>query len=70
MVETIVLKVFLSFILGFVLGFIFAKLSMKRDGRLIIDKGDYYVAITTEPSKLEKKNYIHLKVMTKQGRAR
>lgn len=66
MVEIIVLTAFLSFILGF----IFAKLSIKRDGRLVIDDGDYFVAITTEPSKLEKKNYIHLKVMTKQGRAR
>lgn len=55
----------LSFILGFVLGFIFAKLSMKRDGRLIISNGDYFVAITTKPEDLEKKKVIHLNVFIK-----
>lgn len=62
----IFLVVVLSFILGFVLGFIIAKLSIKRDGRLIINKNeDYFVAITTKPEDLEKRKYIHLKVILK-----
>lgn len=59
------IEIVLTAVLAFILGIIFSKLSIKRDGRLIIDDGDYFVAITTKPEDLEKKDYIHLKVMTK-----
>ena len=59
------MEIFLTAVLAFILGIIFSKLSIKRDGRLIIDNDDYFVAITTKPEDLAKKNYIHLKVITK-----
>ena len=51
--------------LSFILGIIFSRLATKKDGRLIIDNGDYFVAITTKPEDLEKRSQIHLKVITK-----
>lgn len=61
MIATIIL----SIVLGFVMGIIFSHLAVKKDGRLIIDKSDYFIAITTKPEDLEKKHAIHLKVITK-----
>lgn len=52
-------------VLFFILGIIFGKVSIKRDGRLIIDRDEYFVAITTKPEDLEKKKWLHLKVITK-----
>lgn len=59
------MDVFIALTFGFFLGIIFCCLSTKNDGRLVISKGDYFVAITTKPEKLEKRKQIHLKVVTK-----
>lgn len=58
------MEVFAIAVLSFILGIIFTKLASKKDGRLIISKGDYFVAITTKPEELEKRKTIHLKVIT------
>ena len=59
------MEVFAIAVLSFILGIIFSRLAIKRDGRLIISKGDYFVAITTKPEDLEKRHSIHLKVITR-----
>lgn len=59
------MEVFAIAVLSFILGIIFSKLATKKDGRLIISKGDYFVAITTKPEQLEKRKTIHLKVITR-----
>lgn len=59
------MEVFVVAVLSFILGIIFTKLASKKDGRLIISKGDYFVAITTKPEELEKRKTIHLKVITR-----
>ena len=59
------MEVFAIAVLSFILGIIFSRLAIKRDGRLIISKGDYFVAITTKPEELEKRKTIHLKVITR-----
>lgn len=59
------MEYFIIAVLFFILGIIFGKLSIKRDGRLIINGDEYFVAITTKPEDLEKKRWLHLKVITK-----
>lgn len=59
------MELFLVAVLSFILGIIFSRLATKKDGRLVISKGDYFVAITTKPEELEKRKQIHLKVITK-----
>ena len=59
------MEIFLVASLAFVLGIIFARLATKKDGRLIIDGDDYFVAITTRTEELKKRKQIHLKVITK-----
>lgn len=59
------MEVFAVAVLSFVLGIIFTKLATKKDGRLVISKDDYFVAITTKPEDLQKRRQIHLKVITK-----
>ena len=59
------MEVFAIAVLSFILGIIFSRLAIKRDGRLIISKGDYFVAITTKPEVLEKRKTINLKVITR-----
>lgn len=57
------MEIFIAFIIGVVMGIILSTLIKKRDGRLVIDDGDYFVAISTPPSELEKKGSINLKVV-------
>ncbi len=59
------MEVFAVAVLSFVLGIIFSRLATKKDGRLVILKDDYFVAITTKPEDLQKRRQIHLKVITK-----
>lgn len=59
------MEIFLVAALSFILGIIFSYLATKKDGRLIIDDGDFFVAITTRPEELKKRKQIHLKVITK-----
>ena len=59
------MEVFAVSVLSFVLGIIFSRLATKKDGRLVISKDDYFVAITTKPEELKKRKQIHLKVITK-----
>lgn len=59
------MELFAVAVLSFILGIIFSRLATKKDGRLIIDKGDYFVAISTKPEDLEKRSQIHLKVITR-----
>lgn len=59
------MEVFAIAVLSFILGIIFSRLATKKDGRLIIDGDDYFVAITTKPEELKKRKQIHLKVITK-----
>ena len=59
------MEIFLVAALSFILGIIFSHLVTKKDGRLIIDGDDYFVAITTRTEELKKRKQIHLKVITK-----
>lgn len=59
------MELFLVAALSFILGIIFSRLATKKDGRLIIDGDDYFVAITTRTEELKKRRQIHLKVITK-----
>lgn len=59
------MEAFVIAAISFVLGIIFSKLATKRDGRLIIDGNDYFVAITTKTPELSKRKQIHLKVITR-----
>lgn len=57
------MEVFLAFAIGVILGIIFTKLATRRDGRLVIDGSDYFIAITTSPEELTKRKQVHLKVV-------
>ena len=57
----------LAFALGFLFGMIFVRLCKKRDGRLVIDNDNYYVAIATKPEELTKRNWINLRVIVREG---
>ena len=59
------MEIFIAAALGFILGIIFSRLAIKKDGRLVISDGDFFVAITTKPEDLEKRKQIHLNVITK-----
>ena len=59
------MEIFIAAVLGFILGIIFTRIATKKDGRLVISNGDFFVAITTKPEDLEKRKQIHLKVITK-----
>ena len=59
------MELFLVAALSFILGIIFSRLATKKDGRLIIDGDDYFVAITTRTEELKKRKQIHLKVIIK-----
>lgn len=59
------MEIFIAAVLGFILGIIFTRLATKKDGRLVISNGDFFVAITTKPEDLEKRKQIHLNVITK-----
>lgn len=59
------MEIFIALSLGFILGIIFTRLATKKDGRLVISDGDFFVAITTKPEDLEKRKQIHLNVITK-----
>ena len=59
------MEIFIAAVLGFILGIIFTRIATKKDGRLVISDGDFFVAITTKPEDLEKRKQIHLNVITK-----
>ena len=59
------MEVFVIAALSFILGIILSRLATKKDGRLIIDGDNYFVAITTRTEELKKRKQIHLKVITK-----
>ena len=59
------MEIFIAAVLGFILGIIFTRIATKKDGRLVISNGDFFVAITTKPEDLEKRKQIHLNVITK-----
>ena len=59
------MDVFIIFVVSFLLGICFCKLCIKKDGRLVIDGPDYFIAITTKPEDLSKRKNITLKVVSK-----
>ena len=61
------MEVGLAFVLGFFFGIIFVVLCKRKDGRLVIDKDSYYVAIATDPEELTKRNWINLRVYVREG---
>ena len=61
---TVGLVAIVFFFVGFITTLLLQALK-KHDGRLIIDGDDYFVAITTHPEELKKKNKIILKVISK-----
>ena len=60
------MEIFLAFVVGIAMGIIFASIAKKKDGRLIIDGDDYFVAISTKPSDLAKRKWINLRVMVNE----
>ena len=58
---------FIAFLLGVLYASIMYKLHKRQDGRLVINDGDYYIAITTSPKDLEKRKWIHIKVEHEGG---
>ena len=59
------MEIFLAFIIGVVMGIVLSFIAKKKDGRMIIDGDDYFVAISTPPSDLAKRKWINLKVIVR-----
>ena len=59
------MEIFIAFVIGVVMGILLSLIAKKKDGRLVIDKDEYFVAISTTPSELAKRKWINLRVYKK-----
>ena len=60
------MEIFLAFAIGVVMGILLCTIAKKKDGRLVIDDNDYFVAIATKPEDLTKRRWINLKVIVRE----